>query len=357
MKLAIFRRNFGNYSETFVKENVQRVNDGRTVIVCHDVVGDCDWNGDRPILVLGKYPVKLRVIILSIFLKRHNVKGCLIEFMDYAVKYRTVFERMKVPYVVLAHGYDIGRSLHRVKGYAEEVAKLKSALKVVVPCSYAKKLILQKTKLGSSNIHVVPVGIDLSKFESSNVEKDKNKAVFVGRFVEKKFPILMLYSFYLAWQKRPEIRLVCIGDGPLAPAAQDFCRVMRFESAVEFKGVRDSKFVRNEIDSARVLIQHSGTAGNRDIETMPLSAQEALSLGTPAVVSDHSGLPEIVDHDKNGFVVKEGNFDAMSERILEMFLMDEARYSSFQDACLRKKPTFSLNHRLEYINNLFAENG
>lgn len=353
MNIAIFRRNFGNYSETFVKENVHNLNNGNTVVICHEIVNKCKWHENRPILILEKYPVFLRTLILFIFLKRHNVKGCVIEFMDYAIKYREVFEKIKMPYVVLGHGYDIGRSLKKFKSYANDIEKLKTAQKVVVPCQYAKDVITKRTKLNKDKIHVVPVGIDLKKFESQNTTKDAKKAVYVGRFVEKKFPISMLYAFYLARIKEPEIKLVCIGDGPLMPAAKDFCRIFNLQDSVDFKGSQKPKVVKNEIDSARLLIQHSATASNGDMETMPLSVQEALALGTPAVVTDHAGLPEIVDDGVNGFIVKEHDIESLSQNILKIFRMNDAEYLKLQQGCLKKRAYFSSDRRRKYISELF----
>ena len=49
---------------------------------------------------------------------------------------------------------------------------------------------------------------------------------------------------------------------------------------------------------------------------------QAMATGLPVVTTRHSGLPEQVVDGKNGFVVEEGDFRALAEKIL--FLMDHA---------------------------------
>ena len=45
---------------------------------------------------------------------------------------------------------------------------------------------------------------------------------------------------------------------------------------------------------------------------------QALALGLPVVTTRHSGLPEQVTDGENGFLVSEGDFAALADRILEL---------------------------------------
>jgi colanic acid/amylovoran biosynthesis glycosyltransferase len=45
---------------------------------------------------------------------------------------------------------------------------------------------------------------------------------------------------------------------------------------------------------------------------------QALAMGLPVVTTRHSGLPEQVSDGVNGFVVAEGDFRALAERIVEL---------------------------------------
>ena len=57
-------------------------------------------------------------------------------------------------------------------------------------------------------------------------------------------------------------------------------------------------------------------------EGLPNSIIEAMALGKPAIATDIPGPPEIIDHEKTGYIVQPGNVEEMSERILAI-LQDE----------------------------------
>ncbi len=53
---------------------------------------------------------------------------------------------------------------------------------------------------------------------------------------------------------------------------------------------------------------------------MNVVISQALATGLPVIATKHSGLPDQVKDGKNGFLVDEGDFSALAERIL--YFMD-----------------------------------
>lgn len=49
---------------------------------------------------------------------------------------------------------------------------------------------------------------------------------------------------------------------------------------------------------------------------MTTAAIEALAMGIPCITTDHSGFPEQIDQGVNGYMVPEGDYKALAERIL-----------------------------------------
>lgn len=49
---------------------------------------------------------------------------------------------------------------------------------------------------------------------------------------------------------------------------------------------------------------------------MTLSVMQALATGLPSIVTRHSGFPDQVIEGKNGFLVDEGDYRTLAERIL-----------------------------------------
>ncbi|MFH1744852.1 MAG: glycosyltransferase [bacterium] len=53
---------------------------------------------------------------------------------------------------------------------------------------------------------------------------------------------------------------------------------------------------------------------------MTTSVIQALATGLPVIATKHSGFPDQIEDGRNGFLVEEGDYDALAEKIL--FYMD-----------------------------------
>jgi glycosyltransferase involved in cell wall biosynthesis len=352
MKIAIIRKDVGNYSETFVRRNVDCLNSGNTVVLCNRLAEDYTWKPDQPTLCLFNYPKPLRPYAAYAFLKRHNVKAAVCEFLDYAIEWVPLLKRLGVPFVALGHGYDIGRNIKKFPDYERSLSSLSGARKIIVPCNYGKEILLRKTKLSADLIESIPVGIDLASFSERRLQREGNRFLFVGRFVEKKSPICLLMAFHEATKNTPDITLDCIGAGPLLPAAKQLVRCLGIQDRVNFLGIKPHAAVIEAIRSARATIQHSITAENGDMETMPLSIQESLAAGTPAIVTNHAGMPDIVKDGVTGYIVNEFDYHTMAKRIVQMAALPVHEYKKIQENCLSEAHRFDYRIRTKRIETL-----
>jgi colanic acid/amylovoran biosynthesis glycosyltransferase len=51
---------------------------------------------------------------------------------------------------------------------------------------------------------------------------------------------------------------------------------------------------------------------------MNVAISQALASGLPVITTRHSGLPDQVEDGKNGFLVPEGDYRALAEKIIEL---------------------------------------
>ena len=354
MKIVVIRKDVGNYSETFVRRNVDYLNSGNTVVICNRLADDYTWKPIQPTLCLFDYPKPLRPYIACAFLLRHQVKGAVCEFLDYAIEWVTLLKRLNIPFVALGHGYDIGRNLKKFSNYEHALRSLKGARRIIVPCTYGKEILLKKTNLDSRLIESIPVGIDLTAFNERKLEREGNRFLFVGRFVEKKSPICLLMAFHHAIKTVPDLTLDCIGDGPLLPAAKHLVRCLGIEGRVKFLGIKSHGAVIDAMRAARATVQHSITAENGDMETMPLSIQESIAAGTPAIVTNHAGLPDIVKDGVTGYIVNESDCTGMGERIISMAKLAPGDYRKIQENCITDAHRFDYRIRTRRIESLLG---
>ena len=94
------------------------------------------------------------------------------------------------------------------------------------------------------------------------------------------------------------------------------------------------------------------------IETFGLTVAESLVCGTPVVATNVGGIPEIVIHDKSGYLVDEGDDSSMSNYIISLLNDDELRSEmgcfGANDAKQRFDQKRMVNEYLEYYQEILS---
>ncbi len=70
---------------------------------------------------------------------------------------------------------------------------------------------------------------------------------------------------------------------------------------------------------SRALIQHSGDRAARgDREGTPVVVMEAMASGLPVIGSDHTGIGEVIEHERTGLLGAERDIDALAGHITRL---------------------------------------
>lgn len=166
--------------------------------------------------------------------------------------------------------------------------------------------------------------------------------LFVGRLSPEKGVSVLLD----AWAKAATgaLRLDVIGDGPERARLEQAA-----PSGVEFLGRRDPAEVMRRLQQARALVIPSVW-----YEGQPITALEGLAAGTPLVLSDIGGLPEIVGGCVAGWVFPPGRADALAHR-LEQLHDDKAVDSRGECARQRYLDAFTPSAAVTRLESLYAD--
>jgi glycosyltransferase involved in cell wall biosynthesis len=128
---------------------------------------------------------------------------------------------------------------------------------------------------------------------------------------------------------RIDAKFVFVGNGYMRDQLSDLARQMGIAHKVMFTGFIDEETLRKLQRCADVSVVPSL------FEPFGIVALEAMAAGSPVVVSDAGGLPEIVDHEVDGVKVYSGNPDSLSWGITKV-LTDEGFASRLRANAHRK---------------------
>jgi len=157
-------------------------------------------------------------------------------------------------------------------------------------------------------VEVIPNGVNCDNFVSItksearaklNWQTDLNLILFVGRArPEKNIGCFIQVMDWL--RSRGDCYAMVLGDGPEIRKAKWMAQHFGLNN-IDFRGDVDNSQVPLYMRAADVLVNTSLTEG------FPVSVLEAFACGLPVVAPRICGLPEIVEDDKNGFIVEPNN--------------------------------------------------
>jgi L-malate glycosyltransferase len=116
--------------------------------------------------------------------------------------------------------------------------------------------------------------------------------------------------------KKIPSRLLMMGDGPERPAAERLARKKGISDRVVFLGKVDD--VPKKLGVADLMLLPS------ELESFGLAALEGMACEVPSIATNVGGLPEVIDHEKTGFLAPVGDVDMMARCAIEI-LSDENR--------------------------------
>jgi glycosyltransferase involved in cell wall biosynthesis len=147
-----------------------------------------------------------------------------------------------------------------------------------------------------------------------------NLLLFVGRIVEQKGLPYTINAMKRVVKEYPSTRLAIVGRGKSKPALQHQVKKEGLENNVVFPGFIPEEQLPNLYSSADVFLLPSLW------EVLPIALVEALSCGSPLLVSDAGGNPEVAKDGENGFVFEKKNEQQLIEKL--RIMVDDAALRS-----------------------------
>jgi len=115
--------------------------------------------------------------------------------------------------------------------------------------------------------------------------------------------------FALVREKMPA-KLVMIGDGPDRVPAEELARTRGVEKDVLFLGKQNG--IREKLGQADLFLLPSR------LESFGLAALEAMACEVPVIATNAGGIPEVIEHGVDGFLVEPGDVPQAGRYAIEL---------------------------------------
>lgn len=287
-----------------------------------------------------------------------------------------VGRRARVPLVVRLHGpwFLNGAALGapRDESFHRRVAfegkTIEHARALTSPSAELLKSVREEYELELAHAEVIhnpaPIVDEASRWRLD--ECDPNTILFVGRFDRHKGGDLVLEAFARVAPKRPELRLVFIGpdrgleDGHGGRVSlRDYLDTAIPDLAIRGRVEHLGQVPATEIPSWRRRARVTIVASR--FEVFPMVTLEAIAFGSPLVAARAGGIPEIVDHERTGFLFERGDPEDLAHW-LDAMLDDPARSARLgeeaaKDAVVRFGPDAIARQMKSYYERVIAESG
>lgn len=236
------------------------------------------------------------------------------------------------------HGADISKTKN-LKRYTKEYRQLFKFADGLLPISSKWEEELIKLGAAPSKIYVNRMGIDTSRFRSdfnATFSNSTLKIVSVARLVEKKGIDDALKAMALI-RNSTKIKFTyeIVGSGPLQRQLLDMVDAMKLQDCVNFHGAREHSFVSSLLKTADIFLLPSKIASDGDMEGIPVSLMESMASGLITISTYHSGIPELIEHAKDGFLVPENSAESIAAQI-EYIVSNKSRIRDIQKRALDK---------------------
>jgi colanic acid/amylovoran biosynthesis glycosyltransferase len=228
---------------------------------------------------------------------------------------------------------------------------------VVVVSDFGTNWLRRDFPDSAHKIHRVYNGLDLSVFKSAGSEHHPVRLLSIGRLIEKKgFKFLIETGRLLRSAGLPFVCQI-VGEGPEQDRLEELIREHHLSDMVQLTGPLPQTKLVEMLAQSSIFVFPAIHDSSGDTDNLPTVLIEAMASRLPIVATKIAGIPEIVQHDENGFLVPEKDPAQLADAIRAL-AGNKAMRERFGTASRRiTEEKFALPHTVGQLKKLFAQFG
>jgi len=248
------------------------------------------------------------------------------------------------PYSFTTHGiYDL--YIAPPEDLRERAVYAKNAITI---SDYNKRYMMKKFSIPEEKIKVIHSGIDLDFFGENHKETSQEKMILsVARLDPVKSLDTLVKACDILNKERVDFKCMIIGEGKSRKELENLITRLGLSDKVFLLGAKKIEEVRDCYKRATVFVLPSKE------ETMGLATIEAMASGLPVVSTNIYGIPELIEHCINGYLINPGDYLRLAEYLKDL-LRDENKCISMGKLGRKKiESQFSLDKEVNKLIEVF----
>ncbi len=192
-------------------------------------------------------------------------------------------------------------------------------------------------------------GVDLPRFDASAVAPSEEPLLLgIGRLVEKKGFHLLIDACRDLRDRGYRFHCEIVGGGELEQALREQIERRDLSATITLAGSLTTEQVSDRLRNAAAVVLPCIVGGDGNVDALPTVLLEAMATGRPLVSTRLSGIPEIIEHERNGLLVEPGDTTALADAMAQLLddpdratemgrvgrLMAEDKFDLYQNAAL-----------------------
>lgn len=235
-------------------------------------------------------------------------------------------KKWKVPLIISALGTIERKVAYEGSYTSRQIIEAMNFADKVLSVSDDLKLHIVNLGINEEKVHVVPNGVDTTKFKPAgkeharnllNLPQDKNIVLFVGALRKIKGVDYLIEAAKYFVDANTDLFMVGRDDG-LRKSLEKRAQELEISDYIKFTGPVNHEDIPIWISASDILVLPSLSEGRPNV------VLEALSCEVPVVAADVGGIPELMVDGETGYLVPAKNPAELSEKINKL-LEDRSR--------------------------------
>lgn len=259
--------------------------------------------------------------------RRPHVDVICVHYIEYALRFERVWQRVGKPLFVHSHGYDAQWDLRTIErpdepyfppDYVPCVRKLAERAIFIANPECARRL--RAIGVDGARIVARPYGVPVPVRPPPRPMRSRGlEVLYVGRLAECKGPDLVIRAFERACDRGLDARLTLAGGGELWLTCELLRRRSRHADRIRVLGAVDQARVDALWATADLFtLHHCVSPVTRQVDACPVVTIEAQAAALPVISARCGGVTDLVVDGATGVLVEPGDVESHADALLAL---------------------------------------